>query len=184
MRLDYDEIRRIYRAEKNSSKLVEVEEDFFETLADFFEKQRDEYLHSLRDLSGSKAKSFSNLRKIVSEVFSLREKKLLNMALISVRTGDLQEEKMSNEEKQTMKLLLDVLGRHQKILDGLLSMPEDGRGKKETGKVTVKMLQDVPAFVGADMHEYGPFEKDNVLGLPERIAVLLVSRKLAESVES
>ena len=32
MRLDYDELRRIHRLEKNTSKLVEVEDDFISSL--------------------------------------------------------------------------------------------------------------------------------------------------------
>ncbi|MCX6798971.1 MAG: hypothetical protein NTW59_02635 [Candidatus Diapherotrites archaeon] len=181
MRIDYDELRRIYRAEKNSSALVEVDDDFFDSLTEFFERQREEYLRSLRDISGSKAKSFTNLRKIIGEIFSLREKKLLNKALIAVRTGDFSEEKMSGPEKETMQELLRVLGRHQRILDEILSMPEEGKDKKAKEKFAVKLLQDVPAFIGADMKEYGPFPKGQEAELPEKIASLLVARKLAES---
>ena len=36
MRLDYDELRKIYRLEKNNSRLAEVDEDFLDSLNDFF----------------------------------------------------------------------------------------------------------------------------------------------------
>ena len=59
MGLDYDELRKIYRFEKNNSRLAEVDGNFFDSLTDFFEKQKKDYLHSLHDLSSSKARYFN-----------------------------------------------------------------------------------------------------------------------------
>ena len=181
MRLDYDELRKIYRLEKNNSRLAEVDEDFLDSLNDFFKAQKKDYLKSLNDLSSSRAKTFSNLKKIIGEIFSIREKKLLNKALIASRTGDLEKEPMSLQEAQTLEALLSVLNRHQAILDSVFN----GKPKSEKsglGKVSLKVIQPVPAFMGADMKEYGPFEKGKAVALPEKIALLLVSRKLAERV--
>lgn len=179
MRLDYDELRKIYRLEKNNSRLAEVEEDFLDSLKDFFEEQRKDYLQSLNDLSSTKAKSFSNLKKIIGEIFSIREKKLLNKALIASRTGDLENERMALQEKETLKELLAVLNGHQEILDGIF-IGKAKQASKAGEKVSLRIAQDVPAFMGADMKEYGPFARDKVVSLPEKIASLLVSRKLAE----
>jgi DNA replication initiation complex subunit (GINS family) len=181
MRLDYDELRKIYRLEKNSSRLADVEEDFFDSLEEFFKKQKKDYLKSLDELSGSKAKNFSNLKKIVSEIFSIREKKLLNKALIASRTGELEAEKMASQESKTLRSRSDVLNRHQSFLDQVLDVNSRPAVRvKQPSGVSLRFLQNVPAFRGADMKEYGPFEKDSVCPLPEKIASLLVSRKLAE----
>ncbi len=181
MRLDYDELRKIYRLEKNNSRLAEVDEDFLDSLNDFFKAQKKDYLKSLNDLSSTKAKTFSNLKKIISEIFSIREKKLLNKALIASRTGDLEKEPMSLQEAQTLEALLSVLNKHQGILDSVFNgAPKSD--KSALGKISLKIIQSVPAFMGADMNEYGPFTKDKVVALPEKIALLLVSRKLAERV--
>jgi len=181
MRLDYDELRKIYRLEKNSSKLAEVDDDFFDSLQGFFEKQKKDYLRSLNDLSSSKAKSFSNLKKIIAEIFSIREKKLLNKALIASRTGELETDQMSLQETETLKQLLLVLNKHQHFLDQIFSLEKKPLSKvKSVGKTSLKIIQSVPAFMGSDMHEYGPFEKDKLVSVPEKIGTLLVSRKLAE----
>jgi len=37
----------------------------------------------------------------------------------------------------------------------------------------------VPAFVGADMKEYGPFRKGQLIELPAETAEILLARKLA-----
>ena len=44
MNVSYDELRRIYRLEKNTSKLVEVDDDFFEKLNAFMKSEKEEYL--------------------------------------------------------------------------------------------------------------------------------------------
>ncbi len=181
MKLDYDELRKIYRLEKNNSRLAEVDDDFLDLLTDFFKAQKKDYLKSLNDLPSIKAKTFSNLKKIIGEIFSIREKKLLNKALIASRTGDLEKEPMSLQEAQTLEALLLVLNKHQSILNNIFN----GKPKSEKGvlgKVSLKIIQSVPAFMGADMEEYGPFTKDKSVALPEKIALLLISRKLAERV--
>ncbi len=183
MGLDYDELRKIYRFEKNNSSLAEVDGDFFDSLTDFFEKQKKDYLHSLHDLSSSKAKIFSNLRKIITEIFNIREKKLLNKALIASRTGELETSQMASAETETLKQLLVVLNKHQQLLNQILGIkakkPVSG---SKAGSVSLRVLQNVPAFMGSDMKEYGSFEKGKNIAVPEKIASLLVSRKLAERV--
>ena len=41
------------------------------------------------------------------------------------------------------------------------------------------MLQEIPAFLGMDMNGYGPFAKDAVAELPEKIGELFLKRNLA-----
>mgnify|MGYP000135470885 CR=1 FL=1 len=180
MDLDYDEIMRLYRLEKNSSKPAEIDESFFHDLGKFFKKEKAEYLRSLKDITSSRAKSFSNLRKIIEEIFSLREKKLLNKALIASRTGELENGRLAVEEKETLKQLLNVLNSHRLFLDRILGVEQEKSSSAGRGVVAIKLLQNVPAFVGADMQEYGPFQKGKVARVPAKIASLLVARKLAE----
>jgi DNA replication initiation complex subunit (GINS family) len=45
------------------------------------------------------------------------------------------------------------------------------------------MLQDVPRFVGADMHNYGPFREGDVANIPEANARLLLERGMARKME-
>jgi len=184
MRLDYDELRKIYRFEKNSSALAEVDEDFFDSLIIFFNQEKKAYMDSLSELSSTKAKSFSNLKKIVGEIFSIREKKLLNKALIASRTGELEAGEMALEEKETLEQMLLVLNKHQQILDEILRLQSKKTAAKvrDSNKISLKILQSVPAFIGSDMKEYGPFEQNKKVSVPEKIASLLVSRKLAESI--
>ena len=44
----------------------------------------------------------------------------------------------------------------------------------------IKILTDMPEFVGPDMNKYGPFTKGDAAHLPIEIADVLISRNAAE----
>ena len=183
MEISYDEIRRIYRLEKNTSKLVEIEDDFFDSLNDFIKEQKAEYLKSLKDFSVSKARDFTNLKKMVEEIFSLREKKLLNYALVASRTGEMPSQRMPVQEKKTFDKMVAILETHKDLLNGIFNSAQQPKNKgKDLNKVSVRILKDIQSFVGSDMKEYGPFKKDATVSISYKIANLLISRKLVEKV--
>ncbi|MDO8538322.1 MAG: hypothetical protein Q7S21_05545 [archaeon] len=183
MELNYDEIRRIHRLEKNTSKLVEVETDFFNSLNEFIKAEKEDYISSLKDFSIAKARNFTNLKKMVEEIFSLREKKILSLALVSARTNELNEEHMALQEKQLYSEMVKVLNKHKKMTDEIFdgSSSKSSEKAKDLNNLSIKILSDIPSFIGTDMKEYGPFKKDETVELPFKIAKLFISRKLGES---
>ncbi|HLC92649.1 MAG TPA: hypothetical protein VJH23_03000 [archaeon] len=180
MDLNYDEIRRIHRLEKNSSKLVEVSQEFYSDLNAFIATEKKEYLDSFKDLSSTKARDFTNLKNMVEEIFALREKKILNKVLVASRTGDKGEEHMALQEKRLFNELLVLLEKHSRILAGVFSDESRGESEKDLNTLSVEVLSDIPVFVGGDMNEYGPFPKGSVVSLPLKIAKLLSTKKLVE----
>ncbi|VVB74723.1 Uncharacterised protein [uncultured archaeon] len=176
MRIDYDELRRIHRLEKNTSRLVEVDEDFIDSLEEFVAIEKKKYLASLKEFSASDAREFTNLKRVIEEIFLMREKKLLNKALISSHTKEVDGEKMASQEKDTFKKLLRNLEDHYSIYESLFGEKE----RRESEAVRVSIIKDVPTFVGTDMKEYGPFQSGQVVELPAKIAKLFISRKIAE----
>ena len=178
MNISYDEIRSIYRLERNTNKLVEVEDDFFDSLNSFVAEEKKHYLAGLRDLSASKARDFINLKKMVEEIFLIREKKLLNKALICSRTGEIEKDKLALQERKTLDELLKVLEVHHSFL-GAVFGEEKPLARKNAELVPVMILKTLPSFVGSDMKEYGPFEDGMTVELPFKVAGLLVSRGLA-----
>ncbi len=184
--LNYDEIRRIHRLEKNTSKLVEVEPDFYNALHEFIDREKAEYLESLKDFSVAKSRDFTNLKKMVEEVFAMREKKILSRALIATRTKESSEEHMALPEKKMFGEFLRLLEAHESLLSGLFENNHGGHGRaagRKLERVGVKIVSDIPSFVGVDMKEYGPFNKGQKVELPYDIAKLLDARKLAEMEE-
>lgn len=181
MELSYDEIRRIHRLERNTSKLAELEEDFLESLIAFLKGEKKDYLDSLKEMNFSRDRDFINLKKMIEEIFSLREKKVLGMALIASRTNEFDEKNMFSEEKKFFRSLLALMKKNREALQETFLVgsekKEEKKSKKE-GNVSVKILSDVPSFIGTDMKEYGPYKKNEVIQLPSKIAKLFASRKL------
>ena len=175
MKLDFDELRRIHRLEKNTSKLVDVDEDFIDSLENFVSEEKKKYLESLKDFSASNAREFTNLKRIIEEIFLMREKKLLNKALISSHTNDVKLENMATQEKKFFKNLMVVLDEYSACSSGLF-----GGKTKKNSLISVEILKDVPTFVGTDMKEYGPFKEGQVVELPAKVSKLFISRKIAK----
>jgi DNA replication initiation complex subunit (GINS family) len=178
MKIDYDEVRRIHRLEKNNNSLVDVEEDFFDSLNVFMMDEKKQYLEGLKNLSTVKARDYTNLKKMVEEIFMVRERKLLNKALISSRTGELSESKIALQEKKTLEELLKSLNSHRDYLEEVFGEQKEKKAR-ELSVIEIKIMKDLPSFVGVDMNEYGPVEKDNKVKLPFKVANLLISRELA-----
>ncbi len=261
MGFDYEEMRRIYRLEKATSRLVDVPDDFLYQVNNLIDVERKNYLDSLADLNTNKARDFSNLKKLVEELFSIREKKLLNAVLVSTRLQEADDAHMAKEEKELFHLLFNSLSAHrtltQKALDAngdfsssktisippkihvekkeelrqdasLLSEHSDAQknidrvretykqeemprarvavaaaggesisssAHTESGSPTstplaapaqavvqrIRILSEIPSFVGTDMKEYGPYKPEQVVELPQKIAQLFISRKLGEA---
>jgi len=177
MRIDFDELRRIHRLERNTSKLVDVEEDFIDSLEAFVEEEKKNYLASLKNFSSSDARAFTNLKRIIEEIFLLREKKILNKALIASHTQEVEDTKMAKQEKEIYKKMLNILNDHTALYKGLF-----GEKEKSDTLVEVEILKDVPTFVGTDMNEYGPFTKGDKVGLPKKVSKLFVARKIAKEI--
>ncbi|MCR4369115.1 MAG: hypothetical protein NUV67_04380 [archaeon] len=183
MELSYDEIRRIHRLEKNSTRLASVEQEFYNFLDEFISSEKKTYLDSLKDFSSTRSRDFTNLKKMVEEIFALREKKILNYALVTSRTGEEDDINMASQEKKLFRELVASIKKHNRVLEEIFADPSGGKKgapEKDLNNLSVEILSDVPGFVGTDMKEYGPFEKGSVVRLPLKIAKLLSERKLAE----
>ncbi len=175
MKIDYDELRRIHRLEKNTSKLVEVDEDFINSIENFVEEEKKVYLESLKNFSSSSTREFTNMKRMIEEIFLMRKKKILNKALIASHTKDTNLDNMASEEVEFFKKLLKIIEEYNEHYAGLF-------GEKETKKTLskVKILKDVPTFVGTDMLEYGPFKEGENVSLPQKVAKLFITRKIAK----
>src|SRR3989338_8864650 len=180
MELSFDEVRRIHRLEKNTTKLVEVDLEFYSDLHEFLSKEKQDYLESLKDFSSIKARDFTNLKKKAEEFFALRTRKILGAALVASRTAEPDDSRMSSQEKKLYKEMLSLLGKHNKLLDGVFSDKDAKESERDLNTLAVEVLSDIPEFVGTDMKEYGPFKKGQPARLPVKIARLLISKKLVE----
>lgn len=184
MKLSYDELRMIHRRERNSSRLTEVSEDFYSQIEEFLSEENKRYQQELKeDFSLSKAKAFADLKRMTEEILALREKKVLSYALASSRTQEAREEALALPEKKFYEKIKGLLEENRKILEAVVSFKTGSKEKKELNAMKVKMLKEVPSFIGADMKEYGPYSEGQEVSLPYKIAKLFLTRKLAGGIE-
>jgi DNA replication initiation complex subunit (GINS family) len=185
MVLNYDEIRRIHRLEKNSTRLIELEEEFFDELTELIEEEKKDYFDSLKNFSINKTRPFTNLKKLVEEIFLIREKKILNRALVSAKTNEKPEDKFTSEEEKFFKEILKEIKSHDLVLESVFSSNNKKNSKKEKSlnMVSIKISSEIPAFVGTDMKEYGPFKKNQEIEVPKKIALLLEEKKMAKIIK-
>lgn len=183
MQISYDEIRRIYRLEKNTSKLVELPDDFYNVLLEFVKEEKERYIQSLKDFSIEEARDFANLKKMVEEIFLLRQRKLLNLALVSSRGTDDSRTGLALPEQKTFVSVVSLLQKQREWIGemfGSTTAARTGGEAKELDVVMVKISKEVPAFIGTDMKEYGPFSPNQKVDLPFSIAKIFLERKLGE----
>ncbi|MBI5553945.1 MAG: DNA replication complex GINS family protein [Candidatus Diapherotrites archaeon] len=181
MELSYDDVRRIHRLEKNSAHLAALEKGFFEGLRVLVEDEKKKYLVSLKEFSPDQARSFSNLKKIIEEIFLLRQRKILHHALVAARGSEGALDHLTEEESHFCFELVKLVAAHQNFLDTVFGSASDASLANTTdlNKVSLRISSPVPGFVGADMLEYGPFGKGEKVLLPPAVAELLESRSLA-----
>lgn len=217
MALDFEEMRRIYRLEKSTARLVEIPDDFFTQLHGLIEEERKKYFDSLQDLNATRARDFGNLKKLIDEWFLVREKKLLNTVLVSAQMGEKDMSHMAAEEKRMFTLVYDALTAHReiskKVLDAnggfspiitpvvepapvVVRKTEPAPAEPEApapaysptppssdSPTNIRILSEIPSFVGTDLREYGPYKIGQVVELPPKIAQLFISRKLGEAAQ-
>jgi DNA replication initiation complex subunit (GINS family) len=213
MALDFEEMRRIYRLEKSTARLVEVPDDFFTQLHGLVNEERTKYFDSLKDLNATRARDFGNLKKLIDEWFVVREKKLLNTVLVSAQLEEKDTSHLAAEEKIIFHSLYEVLRSHRGKTKSVLEAngdfvpvstppverPPSALVPAEETRITpapveapaypsshseslpVRILSEIPSFVGTDLKEYGPYKAGQVVELPSKIAQLFISRKLGES---
>ncbi len=175
--INYEELRRIYLLEKNSSSLIEVDVDFYASLRSFVDLEKDKYVKSLNSLSGNKAKDFGNVKHMVEEIYAMREKKIMNKALSSARNQETDETNMVQLEKELYRALMVNLQKPRSIIDDWFAL------HSETEGVKLKIIQEVPEFIGPDLKNYGPYQVNQTVSLSKKIADLFLQRKMAVPLE-
>lgn len=165
--ITFELIRRIQREEQRVPKLTKLPTGFYNNVKSYLEKKR--------SVSNRKvAIEAKSAERLVKDIFNRRERKVFNLSIIAARTN-IPPENLTEEEQVFFDQILSVLkSRRENILSSLLmKSPEE-----KTDLIVFK--EDVPAFVGADMKNYGPFKKGNIAKLPDENKKILLEQNVAE----
>jgi len=156
--------------------------------------------------SQEREKTFSqikNVHKILRELYERREFKIVLMAINKARTGSriINTAHMLKEEILLFERMVSELSIFRTgLLENLLAMqrpsliehelktaiqempepsqePPKEEPKQELPTTKkVKILEDIPKFIGPELESYGPYTKEQILDMPQEIAKLLVNK--------
>jgi DNA replication initiation complex subunit (GINS family) len=169
--ISFEYLRKIFNEEKKSQNLTKIPDDFYETVR--------MYIEGKKKLAKEKKDEIElrNIERIVENIFNLRERKIINFAIMAARAG-VQPSNLTSEERQFFQKVFETLKERRVILDKIKSALEEEINKEV--EIMVVFKQDFPAFVGIDGQTYGPFKKGDIAKLPEENRKILVYKGIIE----
>ena len=162
--LTFDSIRDVERAEKDSKKLQKLPEDFFDQLADYFIRK-----NSMSDKASADIIEMENVKNVIKRLIDLREKKLVEMALINARTGTLPENLTKNEQQ----IFQGIVGNIKNLRNSIFSCFDGSKIPR------YRAIKDIPKFVGPDMKTY-EFAEGQIVDVPQQINDFLLKEGFIE----
>jgi len=192
--ITYDKLFEILRSEKNNPDLQKLPEQFISDLVNYLALKN-------QTLSGSSASDFlsasqqdmtqqqlKNALRIVSEILDRREKKIVLIALNKSRakTQVIDTQAMLPKEKELFSNLVLLLTNQRtdisnEIMGYKTQAPKPLATQKpqieSNSEITYEATAPIPAFVGPDMQQYGPFEVGDTVTVSEQITKILLKRQ-------
>jgi DNA replication factor GINS len=162
-------MRKIVTEEKNTTNLVSLPDNFF--------KDVKVYLTRKTELSVDKEDKWEleSARRLLQDLFEIRERKILNLALYYVRSG-VMPENMVHEEREFFNIVVSQIKDFQAKRKEMFE-------KEVVKKDVVAILDILPEFVGSDLKNYGPFKQGDIVTLPKDNANLLIEKGVAKRIE-
>jgi DNA replication factor GINS len=178
----YSQLYEIWKQELEDAELAKLPPDFYKGIVEYVKKLKDE--SRMLDKRTAKAnllrKEMQNMKLMIWEVIWVRNRKIVNKA---AKGEDFSREALTAEEEQ-------IYGKISPLVETVSNFATEILHGHELGtiidlrqeRITMRLLKDVPAIVGADMKTYGPFRTEDVASLPIENAKILVRQGLAEKI--
>jgi len=176
--LTYSKLRNIEQNEKMSSSLTDIGIDFYKEAISYI-KELEEKIEDERKREPASRKlmllsdELRNTKRILNTIFERREKKIIMAALLAARAPRKPPENMTREERNFYEALLELIKENRKRIFEAK--------KKEF--VILRILKNIPQFVGSDMKKY-VLGKEDVICMPEDVAKILIERNAAEEIKA
>jgi len=182
--LTFSDIYEAMRKEKYSENLQMLSKKFLGEASEYF-KEKKEFLNKESDLFSDMAiknkKKLDNAVSSFRDLLRIRKKKILNLAFVASQVGISKKdfENLMAFEKDLFEELVKALERAEKNQSADMS----GSVKDERKHRLVRFLEEVPAFLGFDGSDVGPFTKGEVGNLESEIIEILEKDKKVEIID-
>ncbi len=167
--LNYSELRDIQKREMDSSGVVKLSDDFYQSVALLLSTKKQEAMSSKSLMS---IKEYENIKKILISIQSKREEKIVLMAV----RGETNDTGLTSEEKG---MLRDIRASVDKSHESIKGVWENDDLAPANSK-RIRILQDVAQYKGLDNLVYGPYKKGDEQVLPMTEAEWLLKSRMAE----
>ena len=199
--ITFEYLYDVLRKEKYSKELQKLNDNFLSNLKKYV-TEKTSILKSQAEKDSiftaaetqKTRKQLENVERLIKELFERRENKVLHLAFLASKTHGKHAltSNLLKEEELLFNSIVESLGAfrqlaasdiipHEKIQKHI--EPKDIKTEDKSETKAIKVLQQVPQFVGTDMQVYGPFNQTETAVLPLEIADLLVEKKIAETIE-
>jgi DNA replication factor GINS len=178
----YNQLYEIWKQELEDADLAKLPPDFYTGIVEYVKKLREE--SRMLDKRTVKAnllrKEMQNMKLMIWELIRVRYRKIVNKA---AKGEDVSREALTAEEE----LIYGKISPLAETLSNFATEILHGHEPRTITdlrhrRITVRLLADVPAIVGADMKTYGPFRTEDVASLPVENAKILVRQGLVEKI--
>lgn len=182
-------LREIQKKERSSAGLCKLDAGFYGAVSDYVLRKK-RIKDRGKELSFREKKEIENIWPVVKSIYDTRETKIVGGALKAARTGM----KMANLLPDEENLLKDVKERIEDARRGLESVlssgekahvpdeSEDENDPEPDNLSQIRIVEDIPEFVGEDLKTYGPWKAGETATCPKNFADIFVKNRKAEDV--
>ncbi|UCE37390.1 MAG: DNA replication complex GINS family protein [Thermoplasmata archaeon] len=155
---NFEMIAQVYREERNSATLTKLPPHFFKNIMDYIEKLRSNYIEERKNDPASPRTlmledEFHKSEKRILEIYELRERKIVLLALSAANGGNPKIDLMTIEEKNAFNNLVEVLIKNRSNI--ILNAKEDACEIKKTSSLGQKTMEK-------DLTKESIFEENNL----------------------
>ena len=196
--MNLEDLRLIQANERRSQGLQALERDFYEGASTYINELED----SKRRADDARVAMIDNelqsARRVIDDIFKRRLGKIVKMASTRAFGLDIHPEGATQEEQKIFEQLVSSIQEGKSEILGVILQPKEMKKTEKTSKRTessllkradigkestiVKVLKDIPTFMGTDGRSYQLSEEDVVV-LPKANAKALCDRRVAVAIE-
>jgi len=195
-RIDYKTLRRIQEMEKISPSLTKIETNFYSSVSEYLENLNDRLEKESSNQKQMLLKDeIKNTNKIITSIYEKREKKIVLATISKARGGNPNLGNLVDLEKDMFESILKLmiqsrkqvlykeLKRNIRVEKHVESKKKDEKKEiKENSKPIVRVVKDMPKFIGTDTKEYD-LRKNDIVSLPDYMKDMLCKRGVVKEIK-
>ncbi len=172
-------LREIQKNERSSSGLCKLDANFYQVVQEYILRKK-KVMARGKDFSFREKKEIENIGPVVKSIYDTRETKLVNGAVKSARTGM----DMANVLPSERRLFEDVkkkIADERKVLESVISPKNSGIAKENATEIVsdgfskIRIIEEIPEFVGEDLKTYGPWKPGDTVLCPKNFCMMFVN---------